>query len=228
MATVLAVLGVLWLLPPLVVADLQPRDTGRAQARADALLDELARRGPVGRIEVVPEESHAENLWIARQVPLARGWLRQLDQARAGLFYDGSLSPARYLRWLRDAGVSYVALPGDRVDWSAHAEAALVGGGAPGLRQVWSDGWWRLYRVDAGGFVRGDAVVESSDRERVVLDVRAAGRLDVALWWSRWTSLEGPAGCARPGARDGWTTLVVDRPGRYVVAGAWRPQGRCD
>jgi hypothetical protein len=226
-ATVLAVLGVLWLLPPVVVGDLQLRDSAGRLARADSLLDELQQRAPVGRIEVVPEKGHAESLWIARQVPLARGWLRQLDVARGRLFYDDSLDAARYLSWLRDAGVSYVALPGGRLDWPTRPEATLLRRGVPGLQEVWSDGWWRLFRVDGGGMVRGPAVLRSSDRSQLVVDVRAPGRVAVAVWWSRWTSLAGPGGCVRAGDRDGWTTLEVRRPGRYVVGSAWRPGGRC-
>jgi hypothetical protein len=227
-ATLLAALAVCWLLPPVVVADLGPRDTALASARAEALLRELADRGPVGRIEVVPEHSHEESVWVARGVPVARGWLRQLDTARAGLFYDGSLDAVEYLHWLRAAGVSYVALPSSRLDWPSGGEAALLRRGVPGLQKVWSDGSWQLFRVSAGGVVHGDGTLVSSDRSRLVVDVPAPGQVEVALWWSRWSSVEGPGGCVRPGHRDGWTTLTADRPGRYVLTSSWRPTGRCD
>ncbi|MCW2530843.1 MAG: hypothetical protein JWP62_413 [Blastococcus sp.] len=227
-ATLLAALAVCWLLPPVVVADLGPRDTALASARAEALLRELADRGPVGRIEVVPEHSHEESVWVARGVPVARGWLRQLDTARAGLFYDGSLDAVEYLHWLRAAGVSYVALPSSRLDWPSGGEAALLRRGVPGLQKVWSDGSWQLFQVSAGGVVHGDGTLVSSDRSRLVVDVPAPGQVEVALWWSRWSSVEGPGGCVRPGHRDGWTTLTADRPGRYVLTSSWRPTGRCD
>jgi hypothetical protein len=225
--TLLAALAVGWLLPPLLVADLVPRDTAPASARADALLVELADRGPVGRIEVVPQHTHEEGVWVARSVPLARGWLRQLDTARGELFYDGSLDAAGYLHWLRAAGVSYVALPSGRLDWPSGGEAALLRRGVPGLQEVWSDRWWQLFEVSAGGVVRGDGTLVSSDRSRLVVDVPAPGRVEVALWWSRWSSVQGPGGCVRPGDRDGWTTLTADRPGRYVLTSSWRPTGRC-
>ena len=225
--TLLAALAVGWLLPPLLVADLVPRDTAPASARADALLVELADRGPVGRIEVVPQHTHEESVWVARSVPLARGWLRQLDTARGELFYDGSLDAAGYLHWLRAAGVSYVALPSGRLDWPSAGEAALLRRGVPGLQEVWSDRWWELFEVSAGGVVRGDGTLVSSDRSRLVVDVPAPGRVEVALWWSRWSSVQGPGGCVRPGDRDGWTTLTADRPGRYVLTSSWRPTGRC-
>jgi hypothetical protein len=222
-----AALTVLWLLPPVVVTDLVPRDAAPARVRAEALLSELAHRGPVGRIEAVPLHDHEESLWVARGVPLARGWLRQLDTARSALFYDGALDADGYLRWLRARGVSYVALPTGQVDWPSHGEAALVRRGVPGLQEVWSDRWWRLFRVRGGGLLRGNADLVSSDRSRVVLDVPAAGRIEVAIWWSRWTSGTGPGGCVSPGTRAGWTTLSVTRPGRYVLTSSWRPTGRC-
>jgi hypothetical protein len=226
--TLLFALAVGWLLPPVLVADLAPRDTASASARADLLLRELADRGPVGRVEVVPEHSHEASMWVARGVPLARGWLRQLDTARGRLFYDGSLDADGYLHWLRSAGVSYVALPSGRLDWPSGAEAALLRQGVPGLQKVWSDRWWQLFRVSAGGVLHGNGALVSSDRSRLVVDVPTPGKVEVALWWSRWSSVAGPGGCIRPGDRGGWTTLTADRPGRYVLTSAWRPTGHCD
>ena len=190
-------------------------------------MHELADRGPVGRVEVVPQHGHEESTEVARAVPLARGWLRQLDTARNGLFYDGSLDAGSYLRWLRDTGVSYVALPTGPLDWPAGREAALLRRGVPGLREVWADRRWRLFEVPGSGVVEGGGRLVASDRSRMVVDVPRPGRVDVAVWWSRWSSLEGPPGCVRAGSRQGWTTLVADRPGRYVLTSSWRPAGRC-
>jgi hypothetical protein len=226
-ATLLGVLAVTWLLPPVLVADFVPRDSGPTNERTQSLLDELAALGPVGRVEVVPMHGHKESTEVAATVPLARGWLRQLDTSRARLFYDGSLDAASYLRWLRDTGVSYVALPSGRLDWPSGGEAALLRHGVPGLREVWSDRWWQLFQVSGGTVVRGNGMLVSSDRSRLVVDVPAPGRLEIALWWSRWSSAEGPGGCIAPGSHAGWTALRVDHPGRYVLSGAWRPEGRC-
>jgi hypothetical protein len=225
--TALAAMAVVVLLPPVVGTDLVVRDPAPAQARAAALVHELARSGPVGRVEVVPLHNHEESVAVGRAVPVARGWLRQLDTSRAALFYGGSPDAASYLRWLRESGVSYVALPSGQVDWSAHGEARLLRRGVPGLHEVWSDRWWRVFRVSGGGLVRGDARLVSSDRSRVVVDVPRPGSVQVAVWWSRWTSASGPGGCVEPGTRRGWTTLAVSRPGRYVLTSSWRPDGRC-
>jgi hypothetical protein len=180
----------------------------------------------VGRVEVVPLRGHEESLVVGRHVPLARGWLRQFDTARAPLFYAGDPDPDEYLRWLRTNGVSYVALPQRRVDFSSHGEARLLRAGMPELDEVWSDGSWTVLRVSGSGMVRGGELV-SADRSAVVVDVPRPGRVDVAIWWSRWTSVDGPDGCVRAGERDGWTTLDAGRPGRYVISSAWLPGGRC-
>lgn len=223
----LAALAVAWLLPPVLPADFLPRDPAATSERTRSLVAELAGRGPVGRIEVVPMHGHEESTAVARAVPLARGWLRQLDTARNPLFYDGSLSPARYLRWLEDGGVSYVALPSGPLDWPSGTEARLLRRGVPGVAQIWSDRWWRLFEVRGGGVVSGSAALVSSDRSRLVVDVTAPGPVELAAWWSRWSSLSGPGGCVRAGHQDGWTTLVAGRPGRYVITSSWWPQGHC-
>ena len=225
--TLLAAVAVMWLLPPVVVRDLMPRDPAPPAPQADGLLAELRDRGPVGRIEVVPLNSHQESISVAADVPLARGWLRQLDTVHAGLFYDGSLDADTYLEWLRDAGVSYVVLPRGKLDWPSGGEARLLRRGVPGLQEVWSDRSWRLFEVSGGGVLRGEATLVSSDRSRLVVDVPAAGDVQVAVRWSQWSSLEGPDGCIRPGNRDGWTTLTADRPGRYELTSSWTPRGHC-
>jgi hypothetical protein len=226
-ATALAALAIAWLLPPVVVADLMPREPAPSSPRAEALLAELHDRGPVGRIEVVPQRGHEESVSVARGVPLARGWLRQVDTVRAGLFYDDALDADEYLDWLRAAGVSYVALPSGPLDWPSGDEAALLRRGVAGLREVWADRGWRLFEVSNSGVVRGNGTLVSSDRSRLVVDVRRPGRVQVALQWSQWSSVSGPGGCIQPADRDGWTTLRADQPGRYVLTSAWQPSGQC-
>jgi hypothetical protein len=120
-----------------------------------------------------------------------------------------------------------VALPAGPLDFPARREAALLRSGVPGLQEVWSDGWWRLYAVSSSGVLRGDAAVVSSDRSRLVVDARSPGRVELAVWWSKWSSVTGPGGCVRPGSQPGWTALVVDRAGRYTLTSAWRPTGQC-
>ena len=81
---------------------------------------------------------------MAPHVMLARGWERQLDRYRNGLFYDESapLTAARYRAWLSEQAISYVALPDAPLDYSGERRGAAAGGaGAAGggryLREVW-------------------------------------------------------------------------------------------
>ena len=207
----LATVLVSWLLPPLVLRDLGPRDTTALDRASAPVLAELAARGPVGRVEVVPLADHSDAT-MGRQVPLARGWTRQLDVARNGLFYDGSLDAGSYLDWLRARGVSYVVLSAQRPDWAGRAEAALVRAGVPGLDRVWSDGSWSLYAVDGPGVVlAGPAQVVRSDRRGLTVAVARPGDVLLSLFWDERLTLVGD-GCLEPGEVAG--TVRLRRPRR--------------
>jgi hypothetical protein len=222
----LAAVLVTWLLPPLVPQDLVTRDPAVQATRAAPLLAELASRGPVGRVEVVPLGDHSDAA-MGQQVPLARGWTRQLDVARNPLFYDGSLDADTYLDWLRARGVSYVALSTQRPDWAGRAEAALVRSGVPGLQQVWSDGTWTLYAVDGHGVVQaGPAQVLSSGRRELELAVEGPGDVTLSMFWDRRLTLVGE-GCLAPGPTPGTVVLRATEPGTVTVTSAWWPTGHC-
>ncbi|MPQ97462.1 hypothetical protein GB931_05890 [Modestobacter sp. I12A-02628] len=223
----LAAALVVWVLPPLVPADLNDDGPPVATARADGLLAALRERTPVGRVEVVPLNSHLESQAVAEEFPIARGWLRQVDMVRNPLFYDGSLDPASYRAWLLERGVGYVALPRARVDWPDHREAAIVRAGQPWLQQVWRDADWTLYAVQGGDLVQGPATLVSSDREGLVLDVEHAGVVDLSLFWNRALTVRGPDGCLRPGDGEGRVRLDAAEPGTYRVTSAWLPSGHC-
>jgi len=222
----LAAVLVTWLLPPLVPQDLVTRDPA-VQARVAApLLAELASRGPVGRVEVVPLGDHSDAA-MGQQVPLARGWTRQLDVARNPLFYDGSLDADSYLEWLRARGVSYVALSTQRTDWAGRSEAALVRSGVPGLQRVWSDGTWTLYAVDGPGVVlAGPAQVTSSGRRALQLAVDEPGEVTLSMFWDERLTLVGD-GCLAPGATPGTVVVRAKSPGAVTVTSAWWPSGHC-
>ena len=79
------------------------------------------------RIEVVPTVDHWEARWVAPHVMMARGWERQLDRGRNGLFYGSEpLNAATYRRWLTEKAVSLIALPDSPLDYSGKAEAGLL------------------------------------------------------------------------------------------------------
>jgi hypothetical protein len=242
-AVVLAAVAV-WQ-PPVSLADLRAAgDPVASPAYVRPLLDELARRRPVGRVEVVPTRNYWEAAYVPSTVPLARGWLRQADIDRHPLFFDGTVDAASYHAWLSRNGVSLVALSDTEPSWVGRREADLIRGGLPYLTPVWRGGAWTLYAV-AGppSLVDGGTLVSSSERA-VVVDVTAAGDALVRVRWSRWLTVEGPLGpvgplgtagnraVVRPGAclapAGEWTALRADRGGRYRISASVTGAGpRC-
>lgn len=121
-----------------------------ARAALDARL-----AGEPARVEVPPTARRGEARWLTPEIPIARGWIRQLDRDRNPRFYadlrpDGpGLSPAEYRRWLDDHAVAWVALPDAPTDEASRAEVALLRAGrVPGLRRAWSNAHWTLWRVE--------------------------------------------------------------------------------
>jgi hypothetical protein len=190
------------------------------------LLAELGRRGPVGRIEIVPTGDYWETAYVAGAFPLARGWLRQADIARNPLFFDGHLTSDRYLRWLQDNGVSLVAIARGPVATVGAQEARLVRKRPAYLTQIWQGGGWTLYSVAGAPAVVDGATLVSSSDSGITLHAATAGDVLVRLRWSDWLAAHGPAACLTPGP-NGWTTLRVRTPGQYVVTGSLHPGPTC-
>ena len=184
----------------------------------DAAFEELARSGA---------DVHGEAAYVAPVVPLARGWSRQIDTDRNPLFYEGVLEPREYAAWLADNAVDAVALArSSPVDFSGVAERVLLRrGSVPGLRRVWQDEHWTVWR-----YLPATAVAEPpaqvSDTDRVSVTVRSAGPTTgrLVVRWSRWLSVTGPA-CLEQDGR--WTRLRFTAAGTAVVSSALRPVGHC-
>lgn len=218
-----------WWQNPVMTSDLARAGSPEsAAAFYQPLVDELARRQPVGRVEVVPLRDHWESAYLPATVPLARGWERQVDTDRNGLFYADDLTREEYARWLRREAVEYVALaPDSPPDRYARQEAALVAAGQPELREVWRDNTWRLYAVvDPTPLVGAPGRLVSSGRSAVRFVADAPGDVPVRVRWSRWLSLQGAGGCLRPGA-DGWTEVRVRVPGQFSISSSLAPANHC-
>jgi hypothetical protein len=182
------------------------------------LIAEIERRsaGPA-RVEIPLTATHYEALWVARRLPIARGWLRKLDRAHNPLFYDG-LTAERYGRWLRDNGVSWVALPAAPLDDSARREAQIVRSRPPYLREVWRSRDWLLFAVEGSpGLVSGPGELVRLDDDALALDVAAPGRLLVRVRYSRYWHVTAGDACLERAA-GGWTTVEAERGGRIVLA----------
>ncbi|NGM15428.1 hypothetical protein ENC19_23725 [Verrucosispora sp. CWR15] len=218
-----------WWQSPVMTNDIARRGSAPAYAAFhEPLVDDLARRAPVGRIEVVPLRDHWESAFVAAAVPLARGWERQVDVGRNPLFYDGGLDAGRYGEWLRRNAVSYVAVaPDAALDRYGRDEATLVLAGQPYLREVGRPGQWRLYQVlDPAPLVSGPARLVSSDDAGVRFTVDAPADVLVRVRWSRWLSLSAGDGCLRAGP-DEWVTVRARSAGTFAVTSSLRPSGHC-
>jgi hypothetical protein len=173
-------------------------------------------RGPV-RVEIPFTLMHYEALWVARDVPLARGWLRQVDRAHNPLFYEGRLTAARYGRWLRENGIGWVALAAGPLDRSARDEARIIRSGPPHLREVWRSPDWRLFQVVASpGLVSGPGRLVRLDDEGFVVHADRPGRLLVRVRHTRYWRVTAGAGCVTR-APTGWTETRAARPGRIAI-----------
>jgi hypothetical protein len=206
--------------PPLIVADL--RDAGNPTADAAyfaPLLAELRARAPVGRVEIPPTRDYWEAAHAAREVHLARGWLRQADLELNPLFFDGALDASTYEAWLRERGVSYVALPTlDAADfsWVGRREAALVRGGLPYLTEVWRGEDWTLYEVDGRPSIVDGGTLVAAQADAVTVDL-PAGPTVVRIRYSGWLRVHGPGTPRLEPAPGGWTRVVATVPGRFRI-----------
>lgn len=203
--------------PPLLVADLL--DAGSTSAHRPyyaPLLSELEHRSPIGRVEVPPTRDYWESVYVADTVPLARGWMRQVDIERNPLFFDGTLDTVSYQKWLYDNGVEYVAVPDEKLSWVGQSEANLVRTGLPYLRPVWQNNHWVLYEVlGARTVIEAPGRLVDSTATGLTLQVSQPGEILVRVRFTHWLTVEGPDACIEPAGR--WTRLVANQPGIYHI-----------
>jgi hypothetical protein len=187
-----------------------------------------AQPGPF-RVEVPFTRVHWEAYHLAREVPIARGWQRQLDRDVNRVFYEGTLTPARYERWLRDTGVRFVALPDVALDASAEQEARIVRAAPPYLRRAFSGGGWTVYELrDATPLLSGPGRLTRLEPDAFALRADRPGRFLVRLRHTRWWTVTAGRGCVGE-APGGWTSVRADAPGELRVRARLRTgsDGRC-
>jgi hypothetical protein len=189
------------------------------RAASERLVTILRGLGPVvGRVEVVPFADHGEARVVADAWPLARGWERQVDVLRAAPLYSGRLDAGRYLSWLQQWNVQYVALGRHAHDWSARSELRVLRSPPSWLTVVHHDAEWTVWRVGPARPLASGATLRSVRPDSLVLDVPTAGVVPVGIRWSRWLTVSAGA-CLRP---DGGTTaLVVRRPGVLTLSSSY-------
>jgi hypothetical protein len=191
------------------------------------LLAELERRGADGgangRLEIPFTRLHWEARHVAPEIPLARGWERQMDLEVNPLFYGEQtdrppLTAARYDAWLHDRAVRWVAVPQDlRLDYSAQEEAELIAGGLPYLRPIWRSADWRLYEVrEPTPLVAPPARVTRIGPDTVTIEAPRPATVELRLRWTPYWAVVAGDACVEPD--DDHTRLVVRRAGEIGLA----------
>jgi hypothetical protein len=187
------------------------------------------------RIEVPFTRSHWEGAELAMEVPLARGWLRQLDTGLHPIFYKGRINRLTYASWLADNAVRYVALPSAKPDKSSYGERALIERGLRYLRLRWKSDDWRVYEVLLPTPIvvsQGEAriVLEQFGSDELLLDVTRPGEAIVKVRWTPYWYASNA--CVEP---DGeWTRVIAPEEGFVRLSTRFSPERlvsrgrRCD
>ena len=202
------------------------------------LLGFLASRADAAvRVEVPFTRLHWESVHVARAVPLARGWVTQLDARYNPQLHEDEasrLTPARYLAWLRREGVRYVALPDVALDPAGRAEARLIRRGMAFLRPVFEDRHWRIFEVrGTPGLADGAGRLTRITPQSFTLRSSRPGFTLVRVRYTPYWHVARGRACVLPGD-DGWTLVFALSPGALTIDAELRPsslvrrQGHCE
>ncbi|MDT4915343.1 MAG: hypothetical protein QOH89_43 [Pseudonocardiales bacterium] len=199
------------------------------QAYYEPLVEQVRARGPLtGRVEIPDTKAHWEAAFLARAVPLARGWIRQVDVGlNETVFYDGPPTPATYRSWLAANSVQYVAVPDVALSSAGVNEVDTIDQHPSFLQPVWHDAHWRLFAVVAPvPIVGAPGRLVSVDAAGITLDAPVVSAVEINARWFRWLSLAGPDGCIEQ-SPDGHVRLVATAAGTYRLTSSLAPSGHC-
>ncbi|MDA0164657.1 hypothetical protein OM076_30600 [Solirubrobacter ginsenosidimutans] len=218
----LAVVGVgllylQWLPAVRAVAEAHGDPSTRLAFQAEAR-DFLARvTKPGERVEVPMTVNHWEAADLAKVVPLARGWERQLDQKANPIFYDGKpMTAATYHAWLQENAVRWVALPNAPLDYSARAEAVVLERGAKFLKLKYESPRWRIWEVrGTDPPASNGAKLLAAGPNWFMLD---ASKTTVVRY--RYTKYWSTTDACLSRADDGWTEVEPHNDGGVILVQA--------
>lgn len=204
----------LWMVLPGVASADRIGDPAAEATFYDPVIDLIAESdGAPGRVEIPFTADHWEVAFIAAEVPIARGWERQVDIDRNEILYEPDLTLAEYRAWVDDNAVRWIALPDLELDEGGRAEAALLEKGADWLRPVRTTEHWRIWEVvDATPIVEAPGRLVSESAEEIVISVDRPGTVLVRAWYMPYWSAEGDGACVESTA-DGLLEVVVTQPG---------------
>jgi hypothetical protein len=189
-----------------------------------------ARGGGAVRVEVPFTRLHWESVYVARTIPLARGWVTQLDRKYNALFRTAGrpLDAARYRAWLDREGVRYVALPDVALDPTGRGEARVIRARPPYLRLVHRDRHWSIYEVlGTPGLADGVGAVTRIAPQAFRLRVRRPGFTLVRIRFTPYWRVASGRGCVLRG-RGGWTLVYALSTGTLDVHAAFDPRRLLD
>lgn len=213
---------------PLLVFQLLPIASAVASATGDpstkpryylGMLDFLdGHQHPLGRVEIPFTRDHWEARYVAEQVPLARGWDRQVDLSRNAVLYQ-PLTATAYEQWLHENAVRYVALPTAPLDQGGQAEKALLKHPPAWLKPVFSDSQWRIWQVvGATPLASGVAPMTALTASSFTLLSSGPGITFVRLRYSPYWHVDTSAAACVAQAAGGWTTVLAFGSGAIKVS----------
>jgi hypothetical protein len=170
------------------------------------------------KVEIVFTRNHFEAAYVANQRPIARGWERQLDTKYNAVFYDGTLDPRTYARWLIDNDVRWVALPKTAtLDYSGRDEAELIRAGLPYLERSANFKNWEIYRVTLPDSSSSEPKFRDNDPTKgFSISPEHWGVTETRIRWQRF--LRPSYGCLR-GSDNGYLQVVLPSLGSKDAGG---------
>lgn len=200
------------------------------QPLATALKSDQHTLGPAAmgrRVEVVDTKNHWGSVYLA-SFSIARGWDRQADKADNSIFYQQNLlNPVSYRQWLDSLAVGWVAVPKAPIDYASRAEAKLVLGGLPYLKQTWSNSDWRLFRVINPAPLATGGTVIKIDSHGVTLNATANRPIDLKVRYSTYIGAVDPKTKAQLTAcivdNDGWLRVTLPTSVRVRLTSDFKP-----
>ncbi|MEJ7789862.1 MAG: hypothetical protein WKF29_08270 [Thermoleophilaceae bacterium] len=177
------------------------------------------------RVEIPFTLGHWEGAEVAAEVPLARGWLRQLDTGHNPIFYKGGLNELTYASWLSENAVRYVALPDAKPDASTYRERALIERGLPYLKLRASFEHWRIFEVTLPAPIvlpkeGANVALEQLGSDELLLRVIEPGEATVRVRWTPYWLAKG--GCVE---REGnWTRVTAPKKGFLQLVTRFSPE----
>ena len=196
--------------------------TGRASGYSgyyNPVIAEIDAFGPLtGRVEVPEMAGHWDSVYLARGVPLARGWLRQTDvRLNDAVFYKKKPTVDTYRSFLSDNAVQYVAVPDAELTNYGRDELSLIRTNLPYLSPIWRNAHWTLYEVEGGtALVEPPSRVISQHPDAIVVSVPANSSITVRVRWYRWLGMESKDKKACIVQNGLYVTLNTSSGGNYT------------